>query len=497
MTATLARNAALWVCDRWDDLSGASFSVVGLGKSGVAAANALCARGAAVLAVDDAPAAKLADALAQLDPRVEVSVGGGPAGRRGDLFVLSPGIAPHSQRFRDVQALATAYLSEIELFWRLDRAALDGAGHPLLAISGTDGKTTTTLWAAHLLREAGHEVTVGGNIGDPLCGFLGQLSDRAVIVAEVSAFQLWSSPRLRPRAAVVTNIALDHMDYFQHDLGHYVRTKCQVNANMGPGDWFALNGDDPELQAERGRLQAGVPFAWQTFSTQGVPDRGLGFDGQTLWWSLAAGQRVALCAADELGCDGKFPIHGVHNVENALAATSLALAMGVTVEHIRRGLRTFALPSHRIEPVGQIGGVRFIDDSKATNPHAAIAGLQSVRPAAGERLVWIGGGSEKDADFAELAVVVGEVAHAAVLIGQTADRIAATLPAHLPVQRAVSLEAAVPMALQLAGSEGVVLLSPACASFDMFRGYAHRGEVFAAAVAALAKAVAAGAGRPA
>lgn len=489
MTTTLARNAALWACDRWDDLNGASFSVVGLGKSGVAAANALCARGAHVLAVDDAPAEKLADAIRQLDPRVEVAAGGGPAGRRGDLFVLSPGIAPHSQRFRDVQALATAYLSEVELFWRLDRAALDGAGHPLVAISGTDGKTTTTLWAAHLLRQGGHEVVIGGNIGDPLCGFLGQLSDRTVVVAEISAFQLWSSPRLRPRAAVVTNIALDHMDYFQHDLGRYVRTKCQVNTQMGPGDWFAINGDDPELQAERERLAAGVPFAWQPFSTQGVPDRGLGFDGQTLWWSLAEGQRVALCEADELGIEGKFPIRGLHNVENALAATSLALAMGVPVAQIRQGLRSFALPSHRIEPVGQIGGVRFIDDSKATNPHAAVAGLQSVRPTDGEKLIWIGGGSEKDADFAELAAVVGALAQGAVLIGQTAERIAAVLPPHLTVERAATLEAAVAMALQQATPRGVVLLSPACASFDMFRGYAHRGEVFAAAVAALAKAV--------
>lgn len=486
----LSRNAQLAGLACWDDVRGATFTVVGLGKSGVAAANALAQRGAQVLVVDDAPADKLGAFLSELDRRVEVSVGGGPAGRRGDLFVMSPGIMPHSRRFAEVKALACAIISEIELFFRLDHADVGGRGHPLVCISGTDGKTTTTLWTAHLLRKAGFEVAVGGNIGDPLCGFLGKLSDRAIVVAEVSAFQLYTCALLRPRAAVVTNIALDHMDWFQNDLSAYVRTKCKVGERMGPGDTLLINGDDAELLDERAKLAAGVPFAWQAFSTQGLPERGLGFDGQTLWWSLAADSKVPLVRADELGIQGDFPITGVHNVENALGASGLALALGAPLEVVRQGLRDFSLPSHRIQPVGQIGGVRFIDDSKATNPHAAIAGLRALQPQGGAKLVWIGGGSEKDADFGELGDVVGQIASAAILIGQTAERIAACLPPQLPVYRAATLEECIPLGLQLAGPEGVVLLSPACASFGMFRNYAHRGDVFREATQALVKAMA-------
>jgi UDP-N-acetylmuramoylalanine--D-glutamate ligase len=487
------RNLELSRQGQWLDLTQTSFTVVGVGKSGVAAANVLVQRGADVLVVDDKPAAALQTFLRELDPRVTVAVDraatGAAIGRRGDLFVMSPGVPPHSQTFRDCQALSCAMLSEVEVFYRLDRADNDGHGHPMLAISGTDGKTTTTLWTAHILQGAGIPVCIGGNIGDPLCGFLGQLAPDTVVVAEVSAFQLLTCDLMRPRAAVVTNIALDHMDYFSNDLAKYVRTKCQVASRMGPGDSYAVNGDDAELQEERERLAAGVPYHWQTFTTAGVPDRGLGFDGTWLVWQPAAGCPVRLVRADELGTAGKHPITGLHNVENALAAASLALGIGVSVDAIRAGLRSFSLPSHRIEPVGSIGSVRFVDDSKATNPHAAIAGLTaSKRP--GETLIWIGGGSEKDADFAELADVVAELASAAVLIGQTADRIAALLPAKVPVHRAETLQDAVALGWQLAQPTGAVLLSPACASFDMFKSYAHRGEVFAEAVARLMTAVA-------
>lgn len=490
MSQPFERNAELAKAACWGELAGSSFTVVGLGKSGVAAANALCARGASVLCVDDADRSKLADSLSKLDPRAEVHCGQpqGPVGRRGDIFVISPGVMPHSARFRDVRALATRVISEIELFYRLDRADNGGLGHPIVAISGTDGKTTTTLWAAHLLRLAGHDVAVGGNIGDPLCGFLGQLRPETVVVAEVSAFQLYTCEQFRPRSAVVTNIAADHVDWFAGDFAAYVRTKCKVADCMGPGDTLTLNGDDAELQSARAEMTA-AKHAWQTFSTQGVPERGLGFDGRSLWWSLGDGQRAQLADLGDLGCEGKHPIVGLHNVENALAAVGLAIGMGVALPAIRAGLRSFSLPSHRIEPVGQIGGVRFIDDSKATNPHAAIAGLTAMQLAAGERLIWLGGGSEKDADFAELGQVVGERVHAAVLIGQTKARIRACLPAGLPVHDAETMQQAVPLAWQLAENAGIVLLSPACASFDMFSGYAHRGDVFAQAVQALKAAV--------
>jgi len=484
------RQTALATSSAWPDVEGLSVTVVGLGKSGVAAANALARRGARVLCIDDKPEHELSDALGRLLPDVQAHCGAsGPLGRRGDLFVLSPGIMPHSRRFRDIQGMATAVLSEIELFYRLDRGHRHGLGHPIVAISGTDGKTTTTLWTAHLLRQAGRQVVVGGNIGDPLCDFLDTMGADDIVVAEVSAFQLYTCSAFRPRAAVVTNIAADHLDWFAGDMASYVRTKAKVGDAMGAGDTLFLNGDDPELATERARLQAGVPHAWANFTVRGLPHCGFGFDGTTLQWCLAPGAQVPLVDQSELGSLGAHPIEGIHNVENALGASALALSLATPLTAVRAGLRSFSLPSHRLEPVGSIGRVRFVDDSKATNPHAAIAGLQAIRIGEGERLVWIGGGSEKDADFAELAEVVGGRAASVILLGQTAERIAAVLPRGLDTHRVARLEDAVPLGLQLAGDAGVVLLSPACASFDMFRGYAHRGEVFATAVKRLQQAI--------
>ncbi len=488
---SLERNATLATRAVWDDLTGASFTVVGLGKSGVSAANALCKRGAEVLAIDDQPAEKLAQSLAALDKRVvaQVGLGGvGPIGRRGDIFVVSPGLMPHTPRYQGIAALATAVVSEVELFYRLDRAANHGAGHPIAAITGTDGKTTTTLWVAHLLREAGRTVVVGGNIGDPLCDFLDTMGPDDVVVAEISGFQLYACSLFRPRVAVVTNVAEDHMDWFGGDFAAYVAQKVAVGRAMGMGDTFLVNGDDPDLAPHR-QAQAARSLNFQAFSIHHVPDVGLGFDGERLIWSLAPDARVELGWFSELGRLGKAPIIGVHNVENALAACGLAIGLGVPLAAIRRGLQTFSLPSHRLEPAGSIGQVRFVDDSKATNPHAAIAGLEAIALKPGEKLVWIGGGSEKDSDFAQLGDVVGQRAACALLIGQTAERIARTLPESLPVERCNSMQEAVARGLQLASPGGVVLLSPACASFDMFKSYAHRGDVFQEAVTALAAAV--------
>lgn len=476
----------------WADLTGATFTIVGLGKSGVSAANALVKRGADVLALDDQPAEKLKNSLQNLDPRVTVQVGlnGQTAiGRRGDLFVVSPGLMPHTPRYKGLQALATLVLSEVELFYRLDRAANQGLGHPIAAITGTDGKTTTTLWTAHLLQEAGHSVVVGGNIGDPLCDFLEQMTENTVVVAEISGFQLHACSLFRPRVAVVTNVAEDHMDWFGGDFQAYLAAKMSVAKAMGVGDTFLVNGDDPELAPHRAET-AERKLNYLAFSTQKVPEIGLGFDGERLVYALGPQAQVELGWASELGTQGKAPILGIHNVENALAAAGLALGLGVPLAAIQRGLKTFSLPSHRLEFVGKIGEVRFIDDSKATNPHAAIAGLEAMKLQAGEKLVWIGGGSEKDSEFQQLGEVVAQRAAHVLLIGQTAERIAQTLPENLPRECMNSLEDAVARGWQLATPAGVVLLSPACASFDMFKSYAHRGEVFAEAVKALAQKVA-------
>ncbi len=473
----------------WDNVEGASITVVGLGKSGISAANALASRGADVLAVDDKRDEELQSARKQLDKRVQLQCGPEQKGRRGDIFVISPGIGPTTRRYREILGLACQVISEIELFYRLDRASLGGMGHPIVAISGTDGKTTTTLLVAHLLKTAGYCVVVGGNIGEPLCDFLPQLQDDTVVVAEVSAFQLLTCQAFAPKVAVVTNIADDHLDYFDNDKAAYIATKLKVATHMKAGDFLAINADDPELEPARLALQRGARHAWAPFSTQGQPERGLGLWNGHLWAQASQGQSIDLFDFSLFGSRGKHPITGVHNAENALGAVAMAIHLGVTLAQIQQGLETFSLPSHRIEPVGTIGNVRFFDDSKATNPHAAIAGLRAMQLAQGEQLIWIGGGSEKDSDFSELGQVVASTASAALLIGQTAERIAACLPQGFNTYRCAKLEDCIPLGLELAPSGGVVLLSPACASYDMFQSYAHRGDVFAEAVARMAQAL--------
>lgn len=485
---------ALIASAMWRDVQDATFAVLGLGRSGVAAANALATLGADVMAWDDQPAERVAAQLAQLDPRVKARCGESYVARPGEIAVLSPGIGPTTPTFRRAQASAALVIGEIELFYRLDRAANDGLGHPIVAITGTDGKTTTASLIAALFEAAGVETLLAGNIGDPLCNHVGKLGRNAVVVAEVSAFQLITAPLFRPRVAVLTNIAADHLDYFGGDFSAYIEAKLAVARRCGQGDTVIVNGADARLAPLCTQLEAtpGGPQLWRFSARQELREGFTCADGQLIWRTPAG--TLSLARFDELGSQGPRPWGGVHNRDNALAAAAAGLAMGLPVQAIHAGLQRFAPPPHRCEPVGAIGAVRFINDSKATNPHAAMAGLRGTTVADGERLVWIGGGSEKDADFSELAAVVAERASAVVLAGATAARIAQALAAEPnapPVQTAPDLHTAVPMALQAAGGAGVVLLSPACASFDAFRSYAHRGDAFRLAVQQLARAVSA------
>ncbi len=477
----------------WHDVTDATFAVLGLGRSGVAAANALARRGADVIAWDDQSPASLSAQLQRLDPRVTARCGEAYVARPGEIAVLSPGIGPTTPTFRRARASASLVIGEIELFYRLDRAANQGLGHPIIAITGTDGKTTTASLVATLFELAGFETVLAGNIGDPLCNYVGKMGTNAVVVAEVSAFQLITAPLFRPRVAVVTNIAADHLDYFGGDFDAYVDAKVAVAAQCGLGDVVIINGDDSRLEALAARIEAGAPGPrlWR-FSARRTLAQGLTLDGSRLLWRTGAGD-VALADTADLGAAGARPWGGVHNVDNALAASGAALAMGLSPADVRGGLMHFAPPPHRCEPVGAIGAVRFINDSKATNPHAAMAGIRGTTLGPDERLVWIGGGSEKDASFDELAEVVATRAHAVVLAGATAPLIAAALarqPNPPAVLFAPDLHAAVPMALAAAGDTGVVLLSPACASFDAFASYAHRGDAFRLAVQQLAAAMA-------
>ncbi len=473
----------------WSDIEGLQVCVVGLGRSGIAAANALARRGASVMAYDDNDAQQLRGALEQLDRRVETRCGGGFIARPGEISVLSPGIGPTTQTFARVRASSLAILGEVELFYRLDRAANDGLGHPIVAIGGTDGKTTTASLIDHLLATSGRSTHLAGNIGTPLCAVVDDLAEDDVVVAEVSAFQTVTCSLFRPRVAVLTNIALDHVDYFGGDFEAYAAAKAALAERLRAGDHLIYNKASERLERLATTLKQRPGVVCTPYTGARQLDVGLGNDGETLWWGLGDGRAVDLCDVDQLGVDGQRPMIGAHNVDNALAATGAALALGAPLHDIRRGLHTFELPPHRLQPAGTIGEVRFINDSKATNPHAALAGLRAITVQEDERLVWIGGGSNKDADFSDLAAEVARRADSVILIGETANRLDAALPEFVRRIHCEHMHDAVPRAMHEAGQRGVVLLSPACASYGLFRNYEHRGEMFMDAVVRLAEAM--------
>ena len=427
-----------------------SWSVVGLARSGVAAANALVRRGERVLASD----LRRDVDLSRLDPAVEVALGENRL-RAGDTVVVSPGLRPGLPVFREAAERGLEVIGEIGLFQRLEPDA------PILAVTGTDGKSTTTTWLGHMVAEAGLPVWVGGNLGTPLCEAVDGLVDGAVVVAEVSCFQLWTSPAFHPRVAVATNIAEDHLDYFAGSFDRYVAAKRALLAHLGPGDAAVLNREDPVLATWR------------------AP--------RVLWYGVSGGDlRVedgVLCAGDRLLAPvDALPLPGRHNVENALAAAGGALAFGIDVEAVERGLRTYQGLPHRVERIRTLDGVTWYNDSKATNPHASEAALRSFQAP----FVLICGGSEKGSDFDAWASLVVERCHHVVCIGETAPRIVAALRDRVPVETVDGLSSAIAAARRAARAPGVVVLSPACASYDQFQSFEDRGDQMRAMVLSLA-----------
>ena len=442
-------------------VEGRRFSVLGLARSGVAAANALVARGADVLLSDLREAAALAEARRGLDERVAVVTGENRV-REGDTVIISPGVAPGSPGYELAHRIGAEVWSEVELFGRLSPA-------PILAVTGTDGKSTTTALLGEMVRAAGRPVFVGGNIGIPLTAGLPELSAVSVVVAEVSCFQLIHCPTLHPRVAVYTNIAVDHIDY-HGSYAAYQAAKRMLFASMGAGDTIVWNADD----AEMGKWAwPDGPATW-TYSREAAARPGVFLSGEDVVVAQPQAPETILLRS------GEIRIPGPHNQENAMAAAAAALAFGLPADAIRAALRSFPGLEHRIELVATVGGVRFFNDSKATNPHAALAGLTAFGE---EPMVVIAGGSEKKADFAELGEVLADRARAVVLIGETRGRIRRAIRAHGPtVVLADSLAEAIARSHELARGEGVVTLCPACASFDMFVDYEDRGRKFKEAV---------------
>jgi UDP-N-acetylmuramoylalanine--D-glutamate ligase len=448
------------------ELAGKRVLVVGLGRSGTAVAILCAARGAFVTVTDKRAADVLSPALAELPRNIDVEIGGHRAATflAADLIVLSPGV-PVIPELVAARAAGVAVTGEMELASRFVDATM-------AAITGTNGKSTTTTLAGAMTRASGRPTFVGGNLGDPLALAVGTPagSPGGACVVEVSSFQLETVETFSPRVAVLLNITPDHLDRYA-DLEHYAATKARIFAAQHASDFAVVNLDDPLAV----RQTEGIRARCLGFSLEKSLSEGAWLDGQELVVRLPGTRTESYPTAVPA-------LVGRHNQANALAALLASRLLGATHAEALRALTEFQPLAHRMELVAKAGGVLFYDDSKGTNVGAVVAALDGFP----RRVVLIAGGRDKGGDYAPLAQAMARVGRAAVLIGEAAEKIEAAFRSIVPVERAATMEDAVGAAARFAQPGDAVVLSPACSSFDMFRDYAHRAQVFRAAVERLA-----------
>lgn len=452
---------------------GETVLVIGLGRSGLASIEVLRSRGVTVYATDEMAPERIAAPIAAAEGFGARFLA--PADVEGVLdgltsAVLSPGVPPTSPVARALNRVNVPVIGEIELAYRLCKA-------PIVAVTGTKGKSTTTALIGHLLRAGGRNVRVGGNIGNPLIKEVLDATSDDWVVAEVSSFQLETIRAFKPRVSVLLNIAPDHLDrYFSMD--EYAEAKYRIFANQAMSDWFVGNLDDPriaELHWRNGDARAQARQLWFTLGPNRNRATMFDRDGTLTYVPVAGDPRPVPIARRE---DVRLP--GDHNLRNAMAALLAALAVGLPAAGLSEALRTFEPMPHRLESVAEIAGVLYVDDSKATNPDATIAALASyARP-----IVLIAGGRAKGTGFGDLGRAIAARAKTLIAIGESAPALVEAT-AGIPSLVAGTIDEAVRAAAALSRSGDVVLLSPACASFDMFDSAEDRGRRFAAAVTAL------------
>jgi UDP-N-acetylmuramoylalanine--D-glutamate ligase len=439
------------------ELRGKRVLVIGLARTGIATARFCAEHGATVTAIDTHAESELGSEVHSLrEEGVKLLLGGHPETilLNQDLVVPSPGVPADAPLLKSARAKGITIWSEIELADRF----LDGR---LIGITGSNGKTTTTSLAHHILRVAGFSTMVAGNIGTPLISRVTLSSEDTITVAELSSFQLELIETFHPDIAVLLNLTPDHLDRHK-TLDAYATAKARLFENQTESDFAVLNADDPaslRLAPKRPQIYW---FSRKQFVLQGSYLRGEEIVFRT------AKQEEVLLRREEIS------LPGTHNLENVLAAVTAARLEGAAASAIAEAVRTFPGVEHRLEFVAEIAGVRYYNDSKATNVDATLKALEAFPG----RVVVILGGKDKGSDYSVLQGALRERSTLALLIGEAADKIEPQIVGSVTIERAGTMERAVEIASQAARPGDVVLLAPACASFDQFENYEHRGRVF-------------------
>jgi UDP-N-acetylmuramoylalanine--D-glutamate ligase len=426
--------------------------VVGAARSGVAAAQLLARRGAHVTLTD--VKSEIPEAAELRAEGVRLELGGHVAAtfESSQLIVLSPGVPLELPELARARAAGVTVIGELELASRWVQG-------PIVAITGTKGKSTTTTLVGRMLEAAGRRVMVGGNIGYPLSAQVDDSTADTVHVVEASSFQLETTETFRPWIAALLNFSPDHLDRHP-DEASYAAAKVRIFANQGPDDWAVVNADSPEAMQMAQNVRARV-------LTYGVDEPADVHVGRGFVWQRTSEGDIPLLPV------AAVHLHGRHMLSNVVAATAISHLAGASGASLAKALEDFRGLEHVMELVASRGGVRFVNDSKATNIAAAVKSIESF-----DKVVAIVGGKYKGGNFGDLAAPLHTHGRAVVAIGEARPMVSAALQQVVPVVEAGSLADAVRQAWDLALPDGVVLLAPACASFDMFRDYADRGKKF-------------------
>ncbi len=436
-------------------------AVIGAARSGLAAAELLRHEGARVFVSDSGNEQSLAAARERLRALEIPFETGGHSGQvfDADLIVASPGVPSDAPVLREAVRRGVRVVSELEMASWFCRA-------PIIAVTGTNGKTTTTTLIGRMLHDDKRKHAVAGNIGTAFSAIVGSLDPSSLAVLEVSSFQLDGIETFRPHVAIILNITPDHLDRYDHDFEKYIASKCRVFEHQAAEDVLIYNHDD-KVTRERVLPMASGRVRLLGFGRGEEFEEGAFLDHGVLT-TLLGGVRSEIVPADQIS------IRGMHNLYNSMAAVLAARVVGVNPPSLRATLRNFKGVEHRLEFVREVNGVKYVNDSKATNVDSVWYALQSF----GEPLVVLMGGRDKGNDYTSLLGLVKDHVRAIVAIGESAEKVLRSFSPVANVVVAHTMEEAVRTAASLAMAGDVVLLSPACASFDWFRNYEHRGEVF-------------------